>query len=77
MVEDRTPDPTRNMSELESQEDSARLARDGASDVPDSTRQAATTFEQLLRNTIEQQPYTAIAIALGIGWLLGRSHRPL
>jgi ElaB/YqjD/DUF883 family membrane-anchored ribosome-binding protein len=30
-----------------------------------------------LRNTIEQQPYTAVAIALGLGWLLGRSHRPL
>jgi hypothetical protein len=26
---------------------------------------------------IEQQPYTAVAIALGLGWLLGRSHRPV
>jgi hypothetical protein len=26
---------------------------------------------------IEQQPYTAVAIALGVGWLLGRMHRPL
>ena len=37
----------------------------------------ASSFERLLRTTIEQQPYTAVASALGIGWLLGRSHRPL
>jgi hypothetical protein len=30
-----------------------------------------------LRNTIEKQPYTAVAIALGLGWLFGRMHRPL
>ena len=32
---------------------------------------------EALRNTIETQPYTAVAIALGLGWLLGRLHRPL
>jgi uncharacterized protein YjbJ (UPF0337 family) len=26
---------------------------------------------------IKEQPYTATLIALGIGWLLGRTHRPL
>jgi hypothetical protein len=26
---------------------------------------------------IETQPYTAVLVALGIGWLLGRTHRPL
>jgi hypothetical protein len=30
-----------------------------------------------LRETIETQPYTSALIALGIGWLLGRLHRPL
>jgi ElaB/YqjD/DUF883 family membrane-anchored ribosome-binding protein len=30
-----------------------------------------------LRDTIETQPYTAVFVALGIGWLLGRMHRPL
>jgi hypothetical protein len=35
------------------------------------------SFEKAIRNTIETQPYTAAAIALGIGWLLGRLHRPL
>jgi len=30
-----------------------------------------------LRKFIKEQPYTATLIALGIGWLLGRTHRPL
>jgi hypothetical protein len=28
-------------------------------------------------DTIETQPYTSAAVALGIGWLLERMHRPL
>jgi uncharacterized protein YjbJ (UPF0337 family) len=52
-------------------------ARDTASDAATSAREAGSSFEKLLRNTIEQQPYTAVAISLGIGWLLGRTHRPL
>jgi ElaB/YqjD/DUF883 family membrane-anchored ribosome-binding protein len=56
-------------------------ARDSASDLADSAqraaRQTAGSFERALRNTIENQPYTAVAIALGLGWLLGRMHRPL
>lgn len=55
-------------------------AADSASDVADSARRAARktagSFEKALRNTIENQPYTAVAIALGLGWLLGRMHRP-
>ena len=34
-------------------------------------------FEKALRNTIETQTYTAVVIALGLGWLFGRMHRPL
>ena len=56
-------------------------AADAASDLADSAqraaRQTAGSFERALRNTIENQPYTAVAIALGLGWLLGRMHRPL
>ncbi len=26
---------------------------------------------------IQEQPYTATLVAFGIGWLLGRMHRPL
>ena len=59
-------------------------ARDGASQIADAAsetaavaRQTATSFENSLRNTIETQPYTAVFLALGLGWLLGRMHRPL
>ncbi len=56
-------------------------ARDSAADIADSANRAARktagSFERALRNTIETQPYTAVAIALGLGWLFGRMHRPL
>jgi len=56
-------------------------AREAAADVAETAqtaaRKTATSFERAIRNTIESQPYTAAAIALGIGWLLGRMHRPL
>jgi ElaB/YqjD/DUF883 family membrane-anchored ribosome-binding protein len=56
-------------------------ARDSAAQVADSAasaaRKTAGSFERALRNTIETQPYTAVAIALGLGWLFGRMHRPL
>jgi uncharacterized protein YjbJ (UPF0337 family) len=52
-------------------------ARDTASDIAGAARGTASSFEKLLRNTIETQPYTSALVALGIGWLLGRMHRPL
>ena len=52
-------------------------ARDAASDVAGTAGGTASSFEKLLRNTIETQPYTSALVALGIGWLFGRMHRPL
>jgi ElaB/YqjD/DUF883 family membrane-anchored ribosome-binding protein len=56
-------------------------ALDSASQVADATasaaRRTAGSFEKALRNTVENQPYTAVVIALGLGWLFGRMHRPL
>jgi uncharacterized protein YjbJ (UPF0337 family) len=52
-------------------------ARDGAADAADTAVTAAASFEKLLRNAIENQPYTTAVVALGLGWLLGRMHRPL
>ena len=43
----------------------------------DSARETASSFEKALRHTIETQPYTSTLVAIGIGWLLGRLHRPL
>jgi uncharacterized protein YjbJ (UPF0337 family) len=52
-------------------------ARDTASDIAGATRGTAASFEKVVRNIIETQPYTSAMVALGIGWLLGRLHRPL
>jgi uncharacterized protein YjbJ (UPF0337 family) len=43
----------------------------------DVARETANNLDSWLRNAIETQPYTAAAVALGIGWLLGRMRRPL
>jgi uncharacterized protein YjbJ (UPF0337 family) len=55
----------------------AGTAQDLYGQTADAARQTATTFDAWLRNTIETQPYTSAAVALGIGWLLGRLRRPL
>ena len=43
----------------------------------DATRGTASSLDQWLRQTVETQPYTTAIVALGIGWLLGRLHRPV
>jgi uncharacterized protein YjbJ (UPF0337 family) len=55
----------------------AGTAQDLYGQTADAARQSAVTFDKWLRNAIETQPYTAAFAALGIGWLLGRMHRPL
>jgi ElaB/YqjD/DUF883 family membrane-anchored ribosome-binding protein len=49
--------------------------------VADATRVAARktadSFEQALRRTVEHQPYTAVLVAFALGWLFGRTRRPL
>lgn len=55
----------------------AGRAQDLYGQTADAARQTASTFNDWLRNTVETQPYTAAIVALGIGWLLGRTHRPL
>jgi len=55
----------------------AGTAQDLYGQTADVARQTATTLDAWLRNTIETQPYTTAVVALGIGWLLGRMHRPL
>jgi hypothetical protein len=38
-------------------------------------RNAASSLGDAVRNSIKNQPYPAVAIALGLGWLLGRMPR--
>ena len=55
-------------------------AKRQASNVADAAntaaRKTASSLETAAREIIENQPYTAVAIGVGIGWLLGRLHRP-
>ena len=57
----------------QARESTSRLADDAGA----AARRTASSFEVVLRNTIESQPYTAVVAALALGWLLGRTHRPL
>lgn len=52
-------------------------AAGAAQDLYGQAKNSAASFGKWLRNTIETQPCTAAFVALGIGWLLGRTHRPL
>ena len=52
-------------------------AKDAASGAAKGVRKTASSFEDIVRHTIEDRPYTAVAIALALGWLFGRTHRPL
>ena len=58
-------------------DEAAGAAQDLYGQTADAARQTAVTFDKWLRNTIETQPYTSALVAVGIGWLLGRMHRPL
>ena len=55
----------------------AGTAQDLYGQTAEVARDTAVTFEKWLRDTIETKPYVAVAVALGIGWLIGRTHRPL
>jgi ElaB/YqjD/DUF883 family membrane-anchored ribosome-binding protein len=65
-------------SQLQGKLDQATgTAQDLYGQAADTARESAAGFDKWLRKTIETQPYTAAAVALGIGWLLGRLHEPL
>ena len=53
-----------------------RQAANVADAANTAARKTANSFETAARDFIERQPYTAVAIGVGLGWLLGRLHRP-
>jgi uncharacterized protein YjbJ (UPF0337 family) len=55
----------------------AGKAQDLYGQAADTARETASTLDGWLRHQIETQPYMSALVALGIGWLLGRMHRPL
>ncbi len=51
-------------------------AKHSAADSVDAVRKMPGSVEDTIRHYIENRPYTTVAIALALGWLIGRSHRP-
>jgi uncharacterized protein YjbJ (UPF0337 family) len=51
-------------------------AKDSTGDAIDAVAKFSGSAEDTLRDYIENRPYTTAAIALALGWLIGRSHRP-
>jgi ElaB/YqjD/DUF883 family membrane-anchored ribosome-binding protein len=80
MSDTPTPSAEFNRAVREAKKQAGEVS-DAAEDLDgqavDSASQTAGSFGTALRHTIENQPYTAVAIALGLGWLFGRMHRPL
>ena len=50
-------------------------ARDTAGDAAAMVRRRAGSFEETIRENVETRPYTAVAIALALGWFVGRLGR--
>jgi uncharacterized protein YjbJ (UPF0337 family) len=50
-------------------------ARETAGDAAAIVRKQAGSFEQTIRENLETRPYTAVAIALAVGWFVGRLGR--
>ena len=50
-------------------------AKEKAASAAETVRETASEADDFLRTTIEQRPYTASAVALGIGFLIGRFGR--
>ena len=60
----------KNRVERTSTNELAGQVQENASELVRSVGDVAGKF-------IQEQPFTATLIALGSGWLLGRTHRPL
>jgi ElaB/YqjD/DUF883 family membrane-anchored ribosome-binding protein len=51
-------------------------AKETASQAAEAVRDTALDADDFIRKTIEQRPYTTAAVALAVGFLIGRfAHR--
>jgi uncharacterized protein YjbJ (UPF0337 family) len=50
-------------------------ARETAGDAAAAVRRQAGSLEEMIRENVETRPYTAVAIALALGWFVGRLGR--
>ena len=56
-------------------QDAYGQATETAADAVEVIHESASGIEDFLRTTIEERPYTVAAVALGIGYLIGRFSR--
>jgi hypothetical protein len=54
----------------------AKRMERAAEDFYGQTADAAKIVPDIVRATIEERPYTAVAVAFALGWFYGRTHRP-
>ena len=71
-----TPDHGQTKQAEGSVQDLYGQAKPAAGDTIDAVRKMPGSVEDPLRHYIEKRPYTTITIALALGWLIGRLHRP-
>ena len=71
---------THALGQLKQTEDSIQdlygQAKGSAGDAIDAVRKMPGSVEDTIRHYIENRPYATVAVALALGWLIGRSHRP-
>jgi uncharacterized protein YjbJ (UPF0337 family) len=51
-------------------------AVNSAEDAIDTLRQTPASVGDTIRHCVKSNPYTTAAMALSLGWLIGRSRRP-
>jgi ElaB/YqjD/DUF883 family membrane-anchored ribosome-binding protein len=80
MVENgsRSPEPNKAAGGLaaDAVKETAESASEAAQAANEIVQQAANSLGDALKDWIEHNPYAAVAIAFGLGWLYGRRHRP-
>ena len=56
-------------------QDAYGQVRETAAEAAGTAQRGAASLEEAIRETIEAKPYTAVAIALALGWFIGRLGR--
>ena len=54
-----------------------RSSANDLTQVQENASELVHSVGDVVGKFIQEQPYAATLIALGVGWLLGRTHRPL
>jgi ElaB/YqjD/DUF883 family membrane-anchored ribosome-binding protein len=72
-----SPNTTREQGFDRAMGEAKRQASNVADAAGTAARKTAGSFEEAAREIIENRPYTAVGIALAVGWFLGRIHRPI